>query len=102
MSYDLPERFEERLPMVLLDFPNVEKVILFGSRARGDNKYNSDIDIALIGENIRPGLNTRIREAAGLYSVDIVNFDSVDNPDLTEEILKDGIVIYENLKKERG
>lgn len=94
MSYNLPERFETRLPIVLSDFPNVEKVILYGSRARGDHRYNSDIDIALVGENLRSEVSSRLREAAGLYHLDVVMFNLIDNPELLQEILKDGKIIY--------
>jgi len=75
--------------------PGVEKVILFGSRARGDHRTNSDIDLALAGDGIPPRLNTRLREAAGLYSLDIVHLSDLDNPDLLEEINNEGITIYE-------
>ena len=75
--------------------PGIAKVILFGSRARGDHRANSDIDLAIAGERIPLRINTRLRDAAGLYSLDIVHLSDLDNPELLEEIDNEGITIYE-------
>ncbi|GIX42899.1 MAG: hypothetical protein KatS3mg129_2632 [Leptospiraceae bacterium] len=74
-----------------------EKIILFGSRARGNNKPNSDIDIALdINLDFRKKrkLKERIDQISGLYSVDLIFLqDTTDN--FKEKILKEGIILYE-------
>jgi len=52
---NLPKRHElclEQLLEYLVIFPKIEKVILFGSCARGDVKQNSDIDLFLLGNNL--------------------------------------------------
>lgn len=95
MISSLPERFARRLAAECDKEPGVKKVILFGSRARGNYRLNSDIDLALAGEGIPPRLSARLREAAGLYSLDIVHLSDLDNPDLREEIDNEGITIYE-------
>lgn len=50
MSYNLGKEDEAKI-ITLAKKYHVEKVILFGSRARGDNRPNSDIDLALSGGN---------------------------------------------------
>ena len=48
----LNPNLEQELLKIFKKYKEIEKVILFGSRARQDNKYNSDIDICLFGKDI--------------------------------------------------
>ena len=74
-----------------------KKIIFFGSRSRGDYKKNSDIDIAvdlkLFFRNKRK-LRDKIDTLAGLYSVDLIFLDEIEN-DFKEKLLKEGKIIYE-------
>ncbi|WP_165414395.1 nucleotidyltransferase domain-containing protein [Clostridium estertheticum] len=45
----IDEKLVVKLKEIFEKYKEIEKVILFGSRARGDNKYNSDIDICIVG-----------------------------------------------------
>jgi predicted nucleotidyltransferase len=92
--FDLPDRIKFRIINTLSKESTVEKAILFGSRARGNCNSNSDIDLALVGYGIPLSLNTKLREAAGLYSLDIVRIEGLDNDSLMSNIIKDGVVIY--------
>ncbi|NPA11620.1 MAG: nucleotidyltransferase domain-containing protein [Epsilonproteobacteria bacterium] len=70
-----------------------KKVLLFGSRARGDNLKNSDIDIAVdLKLNFREKrkLKEIIDNIAGIYSVDLVFFDDMSD-EFKEVVLKEGI-----------
>jgi len=70
-------------------------VIIYGSRARGDFKSTSDIDIAIFGEgDLSPELYFEVEEAVGIYKVDIVEVNRLHNEKLFENILKDSIEIY--------
>ena len=75
---------------------NPKKVILFGSRVRGDFKKNSDIDIAvdinLDYRGIRK-LKEKTDVISGLYSVDLVFFNEIED-DFRKKILKEGKVLY--------
>lgn len=77
----------------------VKKIILFGSRARGDNKEKSDIDIAVYGCNDFLQLETMINEKLwSLLHIDIINMDNNNiSQDLINEINKDGVVLYEEV-----
>jgi predicted nucleotidyltransferase len=90
----LPEKVRARLLAVLSKEPRVDKAILFGSRARGDARDCSDIDLALVGAQIPLSLNTKLREAAGLYPLDIVRIENLENNSLLVSIERDGVVIY--------
>ncbi len=68
------------------------EVYLFGSRARGDNLKNSDIDIAInvnLSFREKRKLKEKIDKLAGIYSVDLVFLDEINN-DLKSKILKEG------------
>jgi predicted nucleotidyltransferase len=70
-----------------------KKIILFGSRARGDNLKNSDIDIAVeldLSFREKRKLKEKIDLIAGLYSVDLVFFDEMSD-ELKRKVLKEGI-----------
>lgn len=91
---DLPDRIRLKIVSILSAEPSVQQAFVFGSRARGDARTNSDIDLALAGRRIPISLNTQLRESIGLYSIDIVRIDDLDNDDLKASIERDGIVIY--------
>lgn len=77
---------------------NIEKVILFGSRARNDYKYNSDIDLAIIftsndNDNYIKIL-TKLENLNTLYKFDIIDYSKITNIKLKEETDRDGKIIY--------
>ena len=73
----------------------VRKVILFGSRARGDFRERSDIDIAFTGgDGPRFSLDVD-EETYTLLMFDIVNLDKPVQPELVESIRRDGLTLYE-------
>ena len=68
---------------------DIEKVILFGSRARGDFRRTSDIDIAVTGGDFaRFALDVEY---------DIVNLDRDMQDELRESIEKEGRILYEKI-----
>ncbi len=86
---------------VLSQFPMVESVILFGSRARGDHRERSDIDLAVVcpDASIQDWFRMTdvIDEAPTLLKVDLVRFEKMQEA-FQEEINLDGIVLYEREK----
>ena len=75
----------------------VRKVILFGSRARGDFKKTSDIDLAVDGGDI-PRFAVDIEEDTWtLLKFDVVDLNRDIQEELLESIRKEGIVIYEEV-----
>ncbi len=92
---DITQRVVDLLKQEL----NPERIILFGSRAKGNAKPYSDIDIAVEGGKIldyreRRKLKEKIEEISGIYSLDLVFLDSVED-DFAEIIRKTGRVLYE-------
>lgn len=94
MKYNLPERVLNDI----IDFAvkyNIQKVVLFGSRARGTHKERSDIDIAVCGGDCDSFYWDIKENAHSLLTFDIIDLDSGTSDDLKKEIEKDGVVIYE-------
>lgn len=73
------------------------KVIVFGSRARGDYKEKSDIDLAVAGGNIIAFSLAVEEDTSTLLKFDIVNLDASVQEELRQSIEKEGIVIYEEV-----
>ena len=75
----------------------VQKVILFGSRARGDFKERSDIDLAFTGGKGDFFCLEVDEETSTLLHYDIVNLDRAVSQELKESIFQEGIIIYEKI-----
>jgi uncharacterized protein len=88
----------EEITSKLSPVTSVKKIILFGSRARGDSDPKSDIDIAIncpqASQRQWLSINEKIDEINTLLSIDVVRFDKVPD-ELCEKIKREGIVIYE-------
>ena len=69
-------------------------VVLFGSRARGDYRARSDIDLAVAGGDYDRFALDAEEETSTPLSFDIVNLDKKVQPELLENIRRDGIVLY--------
>lgn len=97
----MPERILARLQALCSDTPALERLVLFGSRAKGTHKYNSDIDLAAYWNGKPPAdFHSRVDDAVELYSFDLVDANAVANPLLREEIEKYGVVLYEKERQE--
>lgn len=96
-KWNLPDRVVRDI-RALAQKCGIEKVILFGSRARGDNRERSDIDLAVSGGKIAEFATSLDDEVWTLLSFDVVNLDSAVQPALLENIDRDGVVIYEKAR----
>ncbi len=80
------------------ELPQIEKVILYGSRAKGNYKKGSDIDITLLGKNLNLQtiyqLDDKLDELYLPYTFDISIFNQIDNLDLIDHIKRVGKVFY--------
>ena len=94
MKYNVPERVIRDITRIARK-NNVEKIILFGSRARGDHTERSDIDLAVSGGNF-DGFYWDMKENVhSLLSIDTVELDKGISDELKKEIERDGIIVYE-------
>ncbi len=75
----------------------IQKVILFGSRARGDYRNVSDIDLAVSGGNIAAFAMDVEEETTTLLKYDVVNLDGSVQKELLDAIEKEGVMLYEKI-----
>ena len=89
---------------ILSRYPDIESAVLFGSRAKGNFKKASDVDIAIKGKNLDPflaaHLKDQIEEETNIpYFFDIIDYHGIDNAELTNHIIDRGVVIYTKKNK---
>jgi predicted nucleotidyltransferase len=79
----------------ILAVASPDKIILYGSRARGKNGSRSDFDIAVFGRVDMGKIWDNLSEAQTLLKIDVVAFDELNNQVFKDKILNEGIVLYE-------
>lgn len=82
-----------------MQFPQIERAAIFGSRAKGNYKPGSDIDIAIYGEEITfdviSKLHSMLENASPMpYMFDIVDYTHISHKVLKEHIERVGKVFY--------
>ena len=96
----------ETIVRTLSKFTKVEQAYIFGSRAKGNFKSGSDVDIALKGSELDFDTLSQIsyllnEETPLPYKFDIFNYNSINEPALQEHIDRIGIEFYSLLKELR-
>lgn len=97
MKYNLPDRVLRELYFFAQKY-SIEKLVLFGSRARGTNTERSDIDIAVYGGDYDHFYWDVKEKIHSLLMFDIVQADELISVELKQEIEKDGVIIYEKAR----
>jgi len=99
MNCGLPEATVSRIQGVLASFKEVEKAVLYGSRAKGNYRAGSDIDLTLYGPALTfDQLGLIANELDDLllpYTIDLSIFGQLSHPELREHIERVGRVFYE-------
>ena len=78
----------------------IKRIVIFGSRARGDHKSTSDIDLAVypLADFVNKGhFFSEIDDIATLLKIDLVFINDHTDTNLIENIKREGVVIYERL-----
>jgi predicted nucleotidyltransferase len=98
MKFGLTDETIKKINSVFIKHPEVEEVIIYGSRAKGNYREGSDIDITLKGkaltDNIQSKINWDIEELNTPYLFDISIFDKLNAPELEAHINRVGQVLY--------
>jgi predicted nucleotidyltransferase len=84
---------------ILASCPEVESALVYGSRAKGNYKPGSDIDLTLKGEALTQDMLSRLvgqfEESNLPYQVDLSILRDINNPSLREHVERVGKVIYQ-------
>ena len=99
LRFGLKETTVQKIGTVLARYPQVEKAILYGSRAKGNYKRGSDIDLTLVGGDLTLNVLYKImRELDDLllpYIIDLSTLKDISDPDVIEHIRRVGTTFYE-------
>lgn len=97
MNHNIPDRVLREI-VSFASKHRIEKVVLFGSRAKGNYTERSDIDIAVSGGDI-DGFYWDIKENVhSLLSFDVVELEGNISDELKKEISRDGVILYEKTR----
>lgn len=101
MKYGLKETVIQQICGVLAKHPQVEKAILYGSRAKGNYKNGSDIDLTLRGADLTLHVLYKIMDELDdlllPYTIDLSIFSHISDPDVIEHIQRVGMTFYEKV-----
>ncbi|MDZ4708971.1 MAG: nucleotidyltransferase domain-containing protein [Saprospiraceae bacterium] len=101
-SFGITKKSYKLLLDLFLNHPQIEQVILYGSRAKGNFKKGSDIDLAIKGKDCNAEIATRVKSTINEvlpipYKVDIVDYESLMIVELKQKIDEAGVVFYERI-----
>jgi predicted nucleotidyltransferase len=101
-KFGLTERSMQTVSEIFEKYPVVEVVVVFGSRAMGNYKLGSDLDLAImnlgVDDKTMMKLKNDFEESSLPISVDIVNFADLKHADFIEHIERVGKVFYKKRK----
>jgi len=99
MKFGLSDTVIKELQDVFRRHANVEKVLIFGSRSKGNYRAGSDIDLAVIGTGIDYNqllsMLCEIDDLELLYSVDLLDYKQKKGTPIGDHIDRVGQVFYE-------
>lgn len=105
MKYGIKEEQWDMLCNVFAKIPRIEKVILYGSRAKGTYKPFSDVDITLVGNDLSTtdlaDTMNAIDDLLLPYIFDVSLYHKLKNPELLDHISRRGIAVY-NKEQQNG
>jgi predicted nucleotidyltransferase len=100
MKFGLTDKTITQIQSVLARFPQVDKSVLYGSRAMGNYRKGSDIDMTLKGgEDLTLKVLYRIMDEIDdlllPYTFDLSIFHHISDPDVVAHIERAGVIFYE-------
>jgi predicted nucleotidyltransferase len=99
MKFGLSDTVIKELQDVFRRYTNIEKVLIFGSRSKGNFREGSDIDLAVIGQGVDYNqllsILCEIDDLELLYSVDLIDYNKKKGTPIGDHIDRVGKVFYE-------
>ena len=103
MNIGLEQNDFDEILEIVAQFPEINKTIVFGSRAKGNYQKGSDIDLAITGKNVTQNTLLKLSEKLNSesllpYFFDILHYENIESNELKEHIDRVGKIISENKK----
>lgn len=104
--FGLPPAAVEKIRGVFARYSQVEKAVLYGSRAKGNYKNGSDIDLTLYGDGLNLSVLLKILDELDdlllPWMIDLSIFKQLDHAKLREHIERVGVVFYQRVGAAEG
>ncbi len=98
LQFGLSDQIIRSLQAVFAQFTEIDKVLVYGSRATGAFRNHSDIDLAVLAPGMSDDRFSRLWSMLDdlpiLFRLDVVLLDAITNPSLTRSIASEGRTIY--------
>ncbi len=107
LRFGLKEATIQAIGAVLARYPQVEKAVLYGSRAKGNYRNGSDIDLTLCGDadltlDVLYRISNDLDDLLLPYTIDLSIFRQIRDQDLIEHIQRVGMTFYEKAPVHSG
>jgi len=101
MRHGLSEQTIEKICGIFASHPAIDKAVLYGSRAKGNFRPGSDIDLSLFGQGLSTKeldeIDKELDDLLLPYTIDLLIFDKLHHAGLREHIERVGKVFYEKI-----
>lgn len=99
MPFGLLDRDLKHILDAVRSFPEISQLVLFGSRAKGNFKTASDVDLAIKGASVTYDTAVKLADVLNEekplpYFFDVIHYESITEPRLVEHIDRVGVVLY--------
>jgi len=98
-TFGLKQNHIDAINSVFNQYPEITKATIYGSRAKGNYRNGSDIDLTLTGKNLNLTtlfkIENQLDDLLLPYKIDISILHKIENPDLVEHIERVGIIFYD-------
>lgn len=98
LSFGLKPQALTKIRTVFAAHPEIQQVILYGSRAKGTQRNGSDIDMVMQGADLTLAqllkIENELDDLLLPYKIDLSLLHHIDNPQLLDHIQRVGKVFY--------
>lgn len=103
MKFGLDDKIIDEIQKVFQDNWKIDSVVIFGSRAKGNYREGSDIDLAVKGRDVSfheiLSLISKLDDIHLPYEIDLINYSAIQDENVIEHVDRVGIVFYERWKR---
>ena len=95
-NFGLPQRTLDELLSYFNNNPDIEKVLIYGSRAKGNYRNGSDIDLAIWTDNHKTffSISSELNDLPTPYKFDVTDYKTLTHEGMKNSIDQDGIIFY--------
>ncbi len=103
MKFGLEQNVIDRINSIFIQYEDIDQVIIYGSRAKGNYKTGSDIDLTIYSDDF--GTSDMLKAANQIddlllpYKIDLSIFNQISNSDLIDHINRVGHIFYDKTDK---